>query len=274
MRPAVRRQSIALIAAPLIVWALAACAQAAPTPTLTPVPSLTPSPDIQAAVEQTLTALAPTGTPEPVTPTATPAPTETIEVITLAPLAGEHIPPPLDITLPEDWRVGYDVLVLNDMGALRGVPLAIYRGPVAGGTGTIVLLWGFPNLANPFPGPGTPAGPDLWADGVRLLRLAVLEQDCNIGTDRQRSYRVGTLSAMGAQFSAVECPELPNTRGWFAGLQESGLNFVFYAYAEGDAVVDPLRVEQFNAAAEQMQAVLDTVRFRVPEATPEATAAP
>jgi hypothetical protein len=139
---------------------------------------------------------------------------------------------------------------------------------------TIVLLWGFPNIGDPFPDNGSPVAPDLWVDGLRLLRIAVLEQGCNIGTGEQRSYRVGLLLGTGAQFSAVECPELPGTRGWFAGVQEKGLNFVFYAYAEGEPVVDPAHIEVFNQAAQEMQAILDTVRFRVPEATPESTSAP
>lgn len=261
----------------LLLILLAAC-QAAPTATPLPtlVPSLTASPDIQEAVAGTLTAMAPTAGPGTATATVpvTP-PTETPIVVTLPALAGEHLPPPIDITLPEDWRtVGYDVMVLNDVGEIRGVPVAVYQGPVTGGQGTIVLLWGFPNITDPFPDSGSPIAPDLWADGVRLLRVAVLEQGCNIGTGEQRSYRLGLLSATGSQFSAVECPELPSTRGWFAGLQEKGLNFVFYAYAEGEQVVDPAQVRIFNQAGQEMQAILDTVRFNVPEATPESTTAP
>lgn len=257
---------------------LAACAAApAATGLPTPLPSLTPSPEIQAAVEATLTALVPTATPRPETATPSPAPTETPIVVTLPPLAGQRIAPPLEITLPDGWQtVGYDVLILSDVialddvGSIRGIPLAVYQGPVTGGTGTIVLLWGFPNIVNPFPEGGTPAAPDLWADGVRLLRLAVLEQGCNIGTDERRTYRIGLRSAVGAQFSAVGCPELPDTRGWFAGVQEGGLNFIFYAYVEGAALVDPQRLEAFNAAGQQMQAILETVRFNLPEATPDA----
>lgn len=265
----------------LLLILLAACAQAAPTVTPLPtlVPSLTASPDIQEAVAGTLTAMAPTAGPGTATATAvvtaTETPTETPIVVTLPALAGEHLPPPIDITLPEDWEaVGYDVMVLNDVGEIRGIPVAVYQGPVTGGRGTIVLLWGFPNIGDPFPENGSPVAPDLWVDGLRLLRIAVLEQGCNIGTDEQRSYRVGLLSAAGSQFSAVDCPELPSTRGWFAGLQEKGLNFVFYAYAEGDQIVDPANSAVFNQASQDMQAILDTVRFNVPEATAESTSAP
>ncbi len=262
----------------LFALLLAACAPAAPTATPLPtfVPTLTATADIERAVAGTLTALAPTAGPGTATATAvvtaTPPPTQTPIVVTLPALAGERIPPPLDITLPDNWRtVGYDVLIVSDVDTIRGLPLAVYQGPVTGGLGTIVVLWGFPNIGDPFPDGAATAAPDVWSDALRLLRLAVLEQGCNVGTDAQRSYRVGLLAAVGTPFSAVDCPELPNTRGWFAGLQERGLNFVFYAYVEGQQLVDPQQVTAFNTAAREMQAVLDTVRFRIPEATPEAT---
>ncbi len=255
---------------------LAACA-APPAPTATPtlLPSLTPSstPDLQAAVAGTLTALAPTAAAT--APTASPTATEAPIVVTLPPLARQRIPPPLELTLPDGWEtVGYDVLVLNDVGDIRGIPFAVYRGPVGGGQGmgTVVLLWGFPNLVGGNPFEAARQELDLWSDGLRLLRLAVLEQGCNIGTDLRRQYTVGGRPAVGTQFSAVDCPELPDARGWFAGVRERDLNFVFYAYAEGDAMVDPQRLDAYNAARDELQAILDTVRFQVPEMT--ATPAP
>ena len=269
----------------LFLLILAACAQAAPsaTPLPTLVPSLTASPtaDIAQAVEGTLTALAPIG-PTPTDITLTPTPgsevtaetTETPIVVTLPALAGEKIPPPLDITLPDNWQVtGYDVQVLQDVDTnIRGFPFAVYSGPVTGGTGTIVLYWGFPNL-NLVNGASSLA-PDVWSDGLRLLNLAVVEQGCTVGTDLKRTYRVGLLSAVGTQFSAVDCPELPDTRGWFAGVQEKGLNFVFYAYVEGAEVMDNNDLTAFHAASDQLQAILDTVRFHVPDATAEPSASP
>jgi hypothetical protein len=255
-----------------VILLSAACAPA-PKPTAPPaatlVPSLTPSPvrdAIEAAVEGTLTAVAaaPTGdAPTEVTPEATPEPTKI--VVTIEPLLGRKIPPPLDIQLPQGWKVGYDTLLMKaDENVMRGVPLAVYSGPVTGGNGTIVLLWGFPNLVNPFPQGGTPAVPDLWADGLRLLRLAVFEQGCNIGTDLKRSYRVGLEPAVGTQFAAVTCPDKqPDTRGWFAGVQKYNLNFVFYVYSDPISAMDKASLE--------LQAILDTVRFKQPEATPEAT---
>jgi hypothetical protein len=186
-----------------------------------------------------------------------PAATETAVVITLDALLDERVEPPLDITLPDGWRRGYNTLALPDVDAVRPVPLAVYEGPVTGGTGTIVLLWGFASMVagNPLEEQIATPAPDLWADGLRLLRLAILEAGCNIGTDLRRDYRIGELAAVGTQFSAVDCPELPDTRGWFAGVNVGGYNFVFYVYS------DP--IEAMREADEELQAILDTVRFRM-----------
>lgn len=187
----------------------------------------------------------------------------TPEVVTLEPLMGDQIPPPFTIALPEGWLTGLDVLVLRDIDGIRNIPFAIYQGPVTGGMGTIVVLWGFPNLiAGNLDAAITGAAvtPDLYSDGSRLLRLAVVEQGCNVGTDLRRSYPVGGLEAIGTQFAAVDCPELPDTRGWYAGLQQYGLNFVFYAYSEP--------IEAANTAETDLQAILDTVTFVLPIATP------
>jgi len=272
------------ILSPILFALLTACAQqAAPTPTLTPtlVASLTATPNaaVAEAVNATLTALAPVESiPTDITlsPTLniTATPTRTPDV-TLPALAGEKIPPPLDITLPEGWQIVLtDVQVLQDLDSnIRGFPFEVYRGPVTGGIGTIVLYWGFPNLnltsgetAVPLMA-GTPVAPDIWSDGLRILNLAVVEQGCTVGTDLRRSYRIGLLSGTGTQFSAVGCPELPDTRGWFVGVQEKGLNFVFYVYVEGDAVMSSANLDAFRAASAELQAILDTARFRVPDGT-------
>jgi hypothetical protein len=276
-----------LILSPILfVLLAAACGQTpAPTATPTPMPTLvasltatTPG-DIALAVDSTLTALAPIGaTPTDLTLTPTPeisaTPTQTPDV-TLPPLAGEKIPPPLDITLPEGWRVVLtDVQILQDVDRhIRGFPFEVYSGPVTGGIGTIVLYWGFPNLnlttgetAVPLMA-GTPVRPDIWSDGLRILNLAVVEQGCTVGTDLRRSYRIGLLSGTGTQFSAVNCPELPDTRGWFTAIQEKGLNFVFYVYVEGEGVMSSASLDAFRAASDELQAILDTVRFRVPDGT-------
>ena len=103
----------------------------------------------------------------------------------------------------------------------------------------------------------------MWTDGTRLLRLAIVETGCNVGTDLRRNYSVGGLQATGTQFAAVNCPQLPDTRGWFAGLRQFDVNFVFYVYT------DPIGAMDGNAPNE-LQAILDTVQFVMP--TPEVTA--
>lgn len=269
------------VAITIFVVALAACGQAA-APTATPaptlVPSLTASPteDIAVAVAATLTAMVPAAAiPTDITLSPTPEntaeATETPIVVTLQPLAGTKIDPPLSINLPADWSILLtDVQVLPDVDStIRGFPFQVYSGPVTGGKGTIVLYWGFPNL-NLASGDtavqmmsGTEVAPDLWSDGLRILNLAVVEQGCTVGTDLKRSYRIGLLSGTGTQFSAVKCPQLPDTRGWFAGVQEKGLNFVFYMYVEGAEVMDNTNLDAFRSASDQLQAILDTVQFHV-----------
>jgi protein-disulfide isomerase len=198
------------------------------------------------------------------TPESDAAATREADTYTYNPLTGDHVAPPLSIQLPADWKYGYDALVLKDIDGIRPIPFAIYQGPVTGGTGTIVLLWGFPNLVVGAPSGGL-AQPDVWTDGTRLLRLAVFEEGCNVGTDLRRNYSIGGLQAIGTQFAAVGCPQLNDTRGWFAGLRQFNVNFVFYAYTDPIAAMD--------AAQPQLQAILDTVQFIMPEFTPEATAA-
>lgn len=225
---------------------LAACAGAVPTPTLTPVPSSTPT-------RPATSTPAPPPTPTDAEPTPIP--------LQLTPLAGSGAAPPVTMKFPAGWGYAYDTLALVDVdNTLRPIPLAVYRGPVTGGTGTIVLLWGFPNFlaGSPLALPGTPTpAPDLWADGLRLFRLALVDAGCNPGTDLQRPYTVGGLAATGTQFAIVDCPESPDTRGWFAGLQVGGLNFVFYVYAEPITAMD--------SAWNELQAILDTAVFSVPE---------
>lgn len=224
---------------------LTACA--APPPTLTPVPTSTATPP--PSPTPTITA-----SPSPeVTPTETPIPVE------IEPLAGEGAAPPLTLALPTGWRLAYDTLALPDVdGEWRPVPVAIYRGPVPGGEGTIVLFWGFPNLLafdlSVMQGLTTPT-PNLWSDGLRLFRLAMVEEGCNPGTDIQREYTVGGLPATGTEITIIDCPASPDTRGWFAGLQAEGINFVFFAYIEP--------IESVNAGRPALQAILDSVAFTV-----------
>ncbi len=305
-----------------LMFLMGACASVGgPTPTLVPtrVPSVTPSkvPTVQAGLQGTLDALtviaptlaieetnvamtvvAPTLQMEETTVASSPELTPTVEasaestedVVQLPPVLGQSVNPPLDINLPKDWKVAEnDALIIPDVdGSIRSIPFVAYSGPIKGGTGTIVLLWGFPSLVNPFGANGTPSAadianaidpslaqaiggptpappaPDLWSDGLRLLRLAIVEQGCNIGTDLKRTYSVGSLSGVGTQFAAVNCPDkLPDTRGWFVGLDSSGLNFIFYMYSDPIAAMD--------TGHDDLQAILDTVTFHAPDATPEAT---
>lgn len=184
-------------------------------------------------------------------------------IVTIEPLLDEAIQPPLELALPAGWGAGYATLLLQDFDQPRAVPVAVYGGPVTGGTGTIVLLWGFPNIVAPAAGAEVLYA-DLYLDGLRLLRLAVLEAECNVGTDLQRAFSVGGLAATGATFAAVDCPELADTRGWFAGLRQYGLNYVFYAYTEPIGAMD-------GPAAGELQAILDSARFAP---IPQPTAAP
>ena len=193
----------------------------------------------------------------------TPESTEELDRYTFDPLAHEQVPPPLNVTLPEGWVFAYDALVLQDVDGIRAVPFAYYQGPVTGGVGTIVLLWGFPNLVRGADAPpGAEIQPDVWIDATRLLRLAIFEEGCNVGTDLRRNYSVGGMQAVGTQFASVDCPQLADTRGWFAALRQFNLNFVFYAYTEPITAMD-------GVAQDELQAILDSVQFVIPEITPE-----
>ncbi|MBZ0298753.1 MAG: hypothetical protein K8J31_03385 [Anaerolineae bacterium] len=235
----------------IVLTALPACgAFSAPTPTLTPtpVPSSTPT-------------LPPSETP---IPSVTPIPEATEELLPTLEIpahVGEGVEPPFRVTLPDNWQHGYDTLTLPDVDAvLRAIPLVVYQGPVTGGTGTIVVLWGFPNIiaSSPLILPGTPTpAPDLWSDGLRLFRTTMVDQGCNAGTDLERPYSVGGRTGRGTKFAIVDCPDTPDTRGWFVGVQEGGLNFVFYVYTEP--------IEAMDTADTELQAILDSVEFHVDE---------
>ncbi len=247
----------------LILWLsglliVAAACSGNPVATETPAPpTLTPT-------------LVPTPSPVPtlqeiIIATDTPAPTPTSDVvvipITVEPLLGEEVIPPITIDLPEGWQVGYDAFTHYDIDTFRSTPFAFYTGPVTGGQGFIILLWGFPNFTSPFEGQI-----DLFRDGLRLLRGPIVEWGCNVGTDLRREFSVGGLPAAGTYFQAVDCPSgLEDTRGWFAGLNVDGLNFVFYTYTWPITAMD-------GAAQAELQEILDSVKFNIviPEATAEA----
>lgn len=230
----------------VLLFALAACAPAVSTPTPTPPPTALPS-------------LTPTPLPSEtstITPEVEQTPEATVETLKVTPLAGFGIEPPVTMQFPAGWVYAVDTFALADIADLRAIPVAYYEGPVTGGTGKIILFWGFPNLADPFPESTTPVAPNLWSDGLRLFRLAMVEPGCNSGTDIQRTYRVGNQSAVGTQFSIVDCLESPDTRGWFAGVQVNRLNFVFFIFTEP--------IEAMDVADEELQAILDSAVFSVP----------
>jgi hypothetical protein len=175
-------------------------------------------------------------------------------IIPVDPLTGERSAPPFSIALPDGWQYGYETMLVSDLDTNRTIPLALYTGPVTGGTGTIVVLWAFPNVITETT--SATVTTDLWLDGLRLLRLAVIEEGCNIGTDLRREYSIAGLAAVGTQFSAIDCPALPDTRGWFAGINQYGLNYAFFMYT------DP--IDAMDTAEGELQAILDTIVFNLP----------
>jgi hypothetical protein len=186
---------------------------------------------------------------------ATPQPDGSVTPIVINPLLDMPIEPPISIELPDDWGYAYNAFLYTDLdGRVETIPFAYYEGPVTNATGTIILLWGFDTVVNPF---GGQQGSTPWLDGLRLLRLVIMDNQCNIGTAPEREYNVGNITATGTQFSAVDCPEgIPDTRGWFAATFVDGVNFAFYVYA------DPIQPVG-SPAIPELQAILDTVEFRV-----------
>jgi len=235
---------------------VSACGGGAPEPTAETLPTFTPESTLVPTLQPSpLPTLQPSITPEPdTTPTNTPVVADA--------LLEEEVPPPLTLDLPEGWQEGSGARLFNDIGDLRVVPFGFYTGPVTGGQGFVVVLWDFPNATsgNPFLAEGTE--PDLYVDGLRLLRLLILEKDCVIGTDLQMEYSIGGQPASGTQFSTTDCPEIQNTRGWFAGLFEQDVPFVFYTYAEPISAMD-------GPAQQELQRILDSVQFDLPPADTE-----
>lgn len=243
---------VGLLAAALLLAACDSGTQATVPPADTLVPSLTPTPDV-------------TRVPLPSwTPSASPPPSDTPVPLVLESEGLDAYPPPIDIDLPPGWASGFDIIVNPDIdGVLRAFPVAVYQGPVTDGTGTLVLLWGF-QATTADPVFGTTDATSIYRDGLRLWRFLLNGIDCNIGTDLQYDFQVGGQQASGTFVSAVDCPPgpddvpEPDVSGWFAGLNVDGLPFIFYAYTDPAAILGPARAE--------MQAILDTVSFRVAEA--------
>jgi hypothetical protein len=266
------RADLHLLVLLVVILLLAACSGTSPTAT----PTATDTPTAVPTATDTPT-LAPSDTPEP---SATPTETETPIPIEVDQLAGEDVPPPLTIDLPAGWKQGTDSMTIADIdGALRTIPVAVYTGSVTGGTGYIILFWGFPNLVSATADP-TDIDTIMWTEGLRLFRSSLVEAGCNPGTDLQASFPVGDHIGSGARFVIVGCPESPDASGWFVGLREYGGNFVFFVYVEPDGDINaPETIAAINTAETELQAVMDTIRFHQPVSPaatpqPESTAEP
>ncbi|QPC84285.1 hypothetical protein G4Y79_07900 [Phototrophicus methaneseepsis] len=245
------RLAFKLFFMPCLMMMLAACNAAPTEQPASPVPTST------VYTRPTLPPI-PTATIDLTAASVTATPTVTL----LDPLIDLEIVPPLEIDLPDSWGSTYRTLVSNEIADVGMLPFALYGGPVTGGTARIVLLWGFASIAS-----GNSTETSIWADGLRLLRQHIVEPQCNIGTDTERNYTVGGMPALGTVYSAVDCPEdLPDTRGWFAGLNVEGVNFMFYVYTEPMTAIP-------GPAEDEIQAILDSVTFHI-EDTANAIAVP
>ena len=217
------------------------------TPTNTPtlLPSLTPT-------------IAPSATPFPTLepqPEVTVEPTDLIEIVVEG-SEGAEVPPPINIQLPEGWDQIDGTQPVMDIQGLTAYPFTIYFGPVTGGRGVIVVMWGFSSITTGSPSAENFGQFNLGLDASRLLRLAIAV-DCNVGNnpDNDTVFRIGELEAFGSNWAAVDCPEgQEDTKGWYAGTRQNGVNFAFYAFGEPIETMDgPARAE--------LQAILDTVEF-------------
>jgi len=179
--------------------------------------------------------------------------------VTVEPLTGEQIPPPLTIDIPDDWQNWYNTLVYNNVeNELTSTRFATFFGPVEGGTGSIVVLWGFSSTATIDRTTGEMNIINFYTQGLRLFSLLIAEIDCNTSFGDEQQFNIGTYSAIGASITAIDCPEYPNLAGWFAGFQVDGVNFLFYVYTEPD---EALTTETIDT----LQEMLNGVQFNVPE---------
>ncbi|MBC8099780.1 MAG: hypothetical protein H7Y11_10085 [Armatimonadetes bacterium] len=241
-------QTLVVISLFVFGSALTLAQTASPTPTLTLDGTLTPE---AVGTED----LEPLGTAE------------------IDPLVITDLIAPIRIALPEGWLVGQAVVpddlpfsgtalqTSEGVGAFGLLPFTVYKGPVTGGTGYIILVWGFRNVTSVSPGKESGAQLFLRGDGIRLLNVIISDPDCNIGIDVDREFAVGEQVAIGAYWAAIECPALadgtpglPDSRGWFAVTRQNDLNFAFYVYTEPIVALD-------GAAQTELQAIMDSVVF-------------
>ncbi|MCL4254350.1 MAG: hypothetical protein KJ043_11295 [Anaerolineae bacterium] len=199
----------------------------------------------------------PTATPDPeMTAEMTPESTPEVVTVVIEASEGQEIDPPITIELPEGWVSRNSAVAVQDVMGLRVLPFTLYAGRVEGGVAFIILLWGFDNLVAPPPLTEDTVMLSPFMDGMRLLRLALLEPECNVGSDVEREYPIGDRLGLGTSFAAVDCPNTVDTRGWFVSLNVDSINFAFYVYTEP--------IEAMDGAEEDLQAILDSVRFDVP----------
>jgi hypothetical protein len=255
--------------------------------TRTPLPSLTPSPTTEGAIvptsapannTQAPTQAAPTIAATTAIPNAAPTSTSALLSVTVTaaftsvPVEVQNgVAPALDITLPQGWTSTYLLVPIRQPLTQVNVNLARYYGAVKnGGFGTIFVLWNFPSVgARPTiapPGP-TPTYPPnvtplsyeqqlLWSDGVRLLKGTIAEITCNTADHGQRFFQLGKETGIGAYFNIAQCPNEPDALGWFAGIQQFGIKYLFYVYVEPPQAYDESRAD--------LQSVLDTIVFKAP----------
>jgi hypothetical protein len=205
-------------------------------------PTPEPTTIAQATPEATPTSVLTNPDDSTLEPTATPVATSS------SPLDIQVFePPPLSIDIPAEWDAIHVLVPVANGIAAGNVAMSVYEGSLGNGlTGTIWIIWGFPNVLNPR------GEADLWSDGLQLLR-GLLFDGCNIGIDAKRDYVVGSLPAVGTIFSAVDCPEGDDIAGWFAALRVSGGNYAFFMG------VQP--VDRVGEGIAQLQPVIDSVVF-------------
>lgn len=245
----------------ILAFVLAACGGGNDTPTATLPPTQPPTLVPTSTATEAPTATSPVGeaSATPLLNLVTATPEGVIQQVVVEAAEGQEIPPPIAVTLPEGWSQFDSTIAFPDIGSVMSVlPYTLYRGPVTGGEGFIIVLWGFSAIA-----PGSPSSEryfqfNLGVDGRRLLQLAVTDIGCVVGgiTDPNydRRFNIGDQIGVGSYWAAVQCPESEDTRGWFAGLHYLGINYVFYAYTEPITAMD-------GPAEAELQAILNTVDF-------------
>lgn len=205
--------------------------------------------------------------------TQTPTPTPTPESITdaddqtglissealtfiLEAAEGQELDSPMTLDLPEDWVWGNGTALIEDVLGFKILPFTIFTGPVTGGEGFIVLIWGYESIGS-FNSETGESNLSPYNDALRLLHFALIGPDCVPGVDVERDYEIGGMTVRGSNFAAYRCEETVDTRGWFVGLSIENVNMGIYAYTEPIEAMD-------GKAPQELQAILDTAEFDMP----------